>query len=242
MGFGLLLIGYIFSFVATIGLGEYMFAGMLLGGFIMYLGLCELRRYCPTFLYALIGSILIILCSVYKAGVWIDGWMCLELPVFSSPAQYVFNWIKIALYFIFDITMLYGIADLSQRVDYPETKEKAFRNMAFVVVFNLFQLLTFMPFITSLDDENRNTVMTLLMIFQAIYSIINTLLIFKCYAMICPAGQEEMPRKPSRFEFVNKMRAIRDAKEEKAIEEAKNYFEEKLRKKNAKKKSKHKKK
>ena len=52
--------------------------------------------------------------------------------------------------------------------------------------------------------------------------------------MICPAGQEDMPRKPSRFAFVNKFREIRDAKEEKAIEDMKNYYEDKLRAKNAK--------
>ena len=35
MGFGLLLIGYIFAFTAAIGLGPYYFAGMVLGGFLM---------------------------------------------------------------------------------------------------------------------------------------------------------------------------------------------------------------
>ena len=51
MGFGLLLIGYIIAYVAAIGFGPYMFAGTLIGGFIMFLGLSELRRYAPTFVY-----------------------------------------------------------------------------------------------------------------------------------------------------------------------------------------------
>ena len=37
MGFGLLLVGYVFAFVATIGMGPYAFAGALRGGFIMFL-------------------------------------------------------------------------------------------------------------------------------------------------------------------------------------------------------------
>ena len=58
MGFGLLLIGYMFAFVAGAGMGNYLFAGMLIGGFLMYLGLSELRKYSPAFIFALIGSIL----------------------------------------------------------------------------------------------------------------------------------------------------------------------------------------
>jgi hypothetical protein len=60
--------------------------------------------------------------------------------------------------------------------------------------------------------------------------------------LICPEGQEDMPRKKSRFAFINKFREIRDAKDEKAMEEMKNYYEEKLRKKNEKNNSKKKKK
>ena len=76
--------------------------------------------------------------------------------------------------------------------------------------------------------------MTLLMIMQVIYAFFNVLLIFKCYAMICPEGEEDMQRKPSRFEFVNKMRKKQDEREQKAIESTKEYFEKKLEKRNQK--------
>ena len=56
--------------------------------------------------------------------------------------------------------------------------------------------------------------------------------------MICPAGQEDMSRKKSRFEFINKFHERVDEKEEKAIESAKQYYEDKLRAKNEKKKNK----
>ena len=242
MGFGLLLIGYVFSFVALPGLGGYAFAGMLIGGFIMYLGLCELRKYSPVFIYALIASILIIICSVFKCGVWLNGWLDLGVGLFGEGVGPVLDWIKFILYALFDFSMLYGIADLSSRVDYPDTRKKAFENMVYVGIFVVFQLIMLMPFVDKVGDENMGVLMTLLVIVQVIYTLFNAFLIFKCYAMICPAGQEDMPRKPSRFAFVNRFREIRDAKEEKAIDEMKNYYEDKLRKKNAKKKSKKKKK
>ena len=64
MGFGLLLVGYTFAFVARVGLGDYIFAGMLLGSFLMYLGLSELRKYSPGCIYSQILSILIFFLSV----------------------------------------------------------------------------------------------------------------------------------------------------------------------------------
>ena len=66
MGFGLLLVGYIFAFVATIGMGPYAFAGVLVGGFIMFLGLCELYKYGPAFLYAIIANVILLICTFYE--------------------------------------------------------------------------------------------------------------------------------------------------------------------------------
>ena len=240
MGFGLLLVGYTFAFVARVGLGDYIFAGMLLGSFLMYLGLSELRKYSPGCIYSQILSILIFFLSVFGALIWLDSAFFLELGIGNASNKLIYEWLKFILGLLFNVALLFGIIDVSNRVDFSETRVKAMRNLVFVGVFNLFQLLMLFPIPFILEDKAFFN--TLLLILQLIYSIMNAFLLFNCYAMICPAGQEDMPRKPSRFAFVNKMRAIRDAKEEKAIEDMKNYYEEKLKAKNAKKKSKKKKK
>lgn len=240
MGFGLLLIGYTFAFVARVGLGDYIFAGMLLGGFLMYLGLSELKKYSPVCIYPQILSILIFFLSLFGALIWTDSTFMLELGVGTEQNKLVYEWLKFILGLLFNVALLLGIIDVSNRVDYPETKTKAMRNLVFVGVFNIFQLLMLFPIPFILSDKGFFN--TLLLIIQLIYTLANAFLLFKCYAMICPAGQEDMPRKPSKFAFVNKIRAIRDAKEEKAIEDMKNYYEDKLKAKNAKKKSKKKKK
>ena len=227
MGFGPLLVGYIFTYLVTLGLGDYLFAGMLVGGFIMFLGLCELRKYCPTFLYAIIGSVFIILCSFYETAAWV-----LNIGIDSASISRAFDYVEVGINLWFNMSLLYGIADLSRRVEYPETREKAYRNMVFVGVFNVMQILLLIP--NTVFDRDKGFFMTLLMIFQIIYAFFNVLLIFKCYAMICPEGEEDMQRKPSRFEFVNKMREKQDEREQKAIESTKEYFEKKLEKRNQK--------
>ena len=235
MGFGLLLIGYMFAFLATAGLGPYIFAGLLLGSVFMFFGIKELRKYDPVFIYALIGDILLFICSLIIGGVWAIGkFTSIDVTVLST----VISFVKIAVCIFFEMSLLYGVADLSKRVDYPDTRQKAITNIIYVSIFNAYQIFTLTPIVTSMSEENKKTALTILMIAQVIYTAINAFLFFKCYAMICPAGQEDMPRKPSRFAFVNKFREIRDAKEEKAIEDMKNYYEEKLRTKNAKRNSK----
>ncbi len=239
MGFGLLLIGYMFAFLATAGLGPYIFAGLLLGSVFMFFGLKELRKYDPVFIYALIGDVLLFICSLFSASAWaLESFTSIDTGIYST----VISFVKIALCLFFEISMLYGIADLSKRVDYPDTRQKAITNMIYVGVYNAFQIFTLTPIVTSLDGANKSTTLTILMIAQVIYTAINSFLIFKCYAMICPAGQEDMPYKKSKFAFINKFREIRDAKDEKAISEMKNYYENKLKNKNAKRNSKKKKK
>ena len=229
MGFGLLLIGYIFAITAKIGLGPYHFAGMALGGFLTYLGLSELKKYSPVFIYAQIVNVALILCSFFKTLIWANDSFALSLSLLNDNVALGYQFVEFGITLLFDLTLLYGIADLARRVDLDEIKGKAYRNMIFVGVYYVYQIVMFFPIANDI-------LMSFLPILQLIYSAINALLIFKCYAMICPEGDEEMPRKPSRFAFINKIRAEREAREQKAIEETKQYYEN--RNKNKKKKKK----
>ena len=235
MGFGLLLIGYIIAYVSAVGYGPYLFAGLLIGGVIMFLGLRELRKYAPTFVYAIVADTLLLICALYGLLVWMETQLSIPIGVQAWNLGVFFDWAEIVIGFVFNIAMLYGIADLSRRVEYPDTRVKAYRNMIFVVLFNVLQVVLTLP-IKALD-KGRSSMLVVLLIFQLAYTVINAILIFKCYAMICPEGQEDMKRKKSRFEFVNKINKIHDERDEQVIEGTKKYFEDRLNKKNQKSKS-----
>ena len=126
-------------------MGNYLFAGMLIGGFLMYLGLSELRKYSPAFIFALIGSILIILCSFWGTAVWLDSFLSLGWGISSGIFATVYDWIKFVVNFAFNIAMLYGIADISRRVELIEMRQKAVRNMIYLAVFNVYQIILFFP-------------------------------------------------------------------------------------------------
>ena len=76
MGFGLLLIGYTVAYLFPIGLGglgNYAFAGLLIGYFLCYLGLSELKKYTPVFNYAFVISIILTAFSLFETLVGLDN-------------------------------------------------------------------------------------------------------------------------------------------------------------------------
>lgn len=233
MGFGLLLIGYTFAYLITIGLGTYAFAGMIVGHFLMYLALGELKKYSPAFIYAYALSVLLIICSGFECVSGIDSMLSLGLSLSSTSIAGVFDTTRFLLDAAFNVAFLYGIIDLSKRVDYTDTKDKAYRNMIFVGIFYIFQII--MSAISKNPTENyakyASFMMTVALLLKLILVFFNIGLIFKCYAFICPSADLDMKRKPSRFAFINKIREKTDANEERAIEDTKRYFEEKAKKK-----------
>ena len=98
----------------------------------------------------------------------------------------------------------------------------------------IFQLLLYaVPSIANVENQMPTK---FLILFTLAAYIINLLLLYSCYNNICPAG-EEMGReqKPSRFEFVNRMRAKVQEKEERAVRESLEYIQQRQERKNQKK-------
>ncbi len=62
---------------------------------------------------------------------------------------------------------------------------------------------------------------------QFVWAIFNAINIFTCYMYICPEGDEDMERKPSRFGFVNDIRAKMEERDARARERENAYKEQK---------------
>ncbi len=221
MGFGILFLGYCIAAIFSM-LGTYSFIGMLIGYVMMFWALSELRKYAPTFLYAIIACVLMIFCSFFESFAGIDTLLRLGMLTNMQWLGDTFEIIEFVIELIFNIALLYGIADLARRVDFPDIRVKAFRNMIFVGIYNCFQLFLFLPF--DFIQNDLSFLYSLLVILMLVYTALNLALIFKCYAFICPQGDEEMERKPSRFEFINKINARNDAKEQETLD----YYNKKI--------------
>ena len=68
------------------------------------------------------------------------------------------------------------------------------------------------------------------LILYFVWIIFNLVLIYSCYARICDESDVDMEQKPSRFAFVNKMRAESEERSRAAAERQAKYKEEKRKK------------
>ena len=75
-----------------------------------------------------------------------------------------------------------------------------------------------------------------LLLFLLVGYLLVSMLLFRCYQHICPEGEEYgKPRKPSRFAFVNRMRAKADARDEQMYQDAQDMMKRKMEKRREKK-------
>jgi hypothetical protein len=68
-------------------------------------------------------------------------------------------------------------------------------------------------------------------VLQFVWAIFNLINLFGCYMYICPEGDEDMERRPSRFGFVNDMRQKMDERDKQAREREADLRERKKKKK-----------
>ena len=81
-------------------------------------------------------------------------------------------------------------------------------------------------FISPGDEGFTHFLTQLSLALHLVCALFNLWLLFGCYRQICPEGEEDMAPKPSRFAFVNRMRAKQEERERKAQEETEAYLRE----------------
>ena len=101
----------------------------------------------------------------------------------------------------------------------------AFRNLVFWAGYYILYVIALLPFPFAKAYTTYFSAPVLLLYLACI--ILNLYLIFSCYARICDSEDVEMERKPSRFAFVNRMRA--ESEERRRLKEARYAEQERLR-------------
>ena len=247
MGFGLLLVGYTVAYLFSIGLGgleNYAFAGYLVGYFLCYMGLSELKKYSPKFFYALVISICLTACGFFETLAGLDNLLSLGLNISSNSVYTALGYVRFFLDLIFNISLLYGIIDISKRVDYEPTRNAAYRNLIFVVIAYAFEIFRMAASMLAYDSikSYMSAILAASVIVKIFYIFLNVLTIFKCYAFICPSEDVDMKRKESKVGFINKLHERNEQKEKENMELSRKFYEDRLKKKSEKAKSKKKKK
>ncbi|MBP3437301.1 MAG: hypothetical protein J6K61_05295 [Clostridia bacterium] len=209
MGFGFLFVGYLLTFNIAYSSYTDIFAFLL-----MLLGLSTLSRYAKSFRSALFAGIPTAALSLVlfgeRIGVLLGFWA--ESAAFLSYTGIVASLCKV----VFLCFVLQGVAEIAEETDIPVLRLRALRNRIFTLLFLAFDFL-----LESGVFERLSVFLALLtviyLLYGLVYTFLNAKLFFECYIWICLEGDEEMSRAPSRFAFINKLRAWEDKQDEKTL-------------------------
>jgi hypothetical protein len=220
MGWGLLFFGYFLEFV--LGMNS-MFAPFVhvIGYALMAVGINGLRRYCRSFGRAYICALVLLLLGIWRMFVGVDEMFSLQLPFLLDGITQTVNWADFAVMILFHVFLALSVKELALRVSVSKNAVRAMRNLiAFALYAGCYLLLSIVPALKVLIP------VTLLL--RLFWAICNCVMLYSCYMHIAPANEHE-ERPPSRFAFVNRMRAAFAAREQKAIEADRVYHAEHAR-------------
>lgn len=220
MGFGVLFCGYLIAFLLS--LNPFAALTRLIGYAICLAALIRLHRHnrwfafthavCyPMIIFALVGT-----ASELCGRLMGDG-----APAALTSAAGVLEHGLGVLILLFHLFLLLAIFTIAQDTGLEDIAKGARRRMALFAAYAVLYLIWLLP--VGLEASYMATLGIVIMAMQLLWTLLDLVLIFRCYMWICLEGDEEMLRRPSRFAFINRFHEKLDAKNEKAMAEAVEY-------------------
>jgi len=228
MGFGLLFIGYIATYLLYLAGGYGCFPAMI-GCFVMLYALTKIAEYEPRFKYAFFAVIPLTICWGYFAAIEIAALFGGILPGFLSwgGTKNTVIYIKTFFDLVYHVALLTSIAKIAEDTGISKTRTAAFRNL---IIYAIFFVAEIIDHFTPVTSEYSLYIFLAVMFLWLAGLVLNGICIFSCYMKICDEGDLEMEAKPSRFKIINDLRAEYDRREKKAQKENREYHIEKLKK------------
>ncbi|MCQ2430402.1 MAG: hypothetical protein MJ192_08730 [Clostridia bacterium] len=235
MGFGLLLCGYFILTFMSFAAGEYAFAAYIIGGTVCFFAASKLYEYKHRFAITVGTSLAYILIGVYYGVVCMDHLLLWELPVTSAAVIRVMDEILFAVELVHILGALWAVYELASQVGVERVRSGVERNFAFVAVSAVGELAMhiFLPGASVDDpgtDQNLRALIGILILIRLVTYLLNVWLFYRCYQLICPAGEENgRPDKKSRFKFINDINEKLDEKAQRAMNENIEYQKQKAK-------------
>ena len=214
MGFGILFIGYILTFLMSFVSYGYFFE--LIGALLMVYAFTKLSEYNSKFKFAFVAALPLVITALAITVINLMGISGYDLSDHILTKTILPN-CKIYFNAVFHATMFFAVSDIAIDTECPRIRNAAYRNMIIYGVYFVLQIVVQMPFV--LGDRN---------IFRAVGIIGNALwllwlaldgiMLFSCYMQICDSDDTEMKAKPSKFAAINQLRRDFDEKEQRARE------------------------
>ncbi len=214
MGFGLLFFGY---FAATLmSINQVGFVARLVGYIIVIIASCKLSKYNRSFNALTLSAVPMLAVSVLLAignvsELLYDALLIQSQP-FGESYMLVCGYAEMIAFLLFNTALIYALRAISIETGVLRNAAAALRNLIFVFAYVILNVASKLPFSFA---KYLSLPAGLIYLF---FIVLNVILIFSCYARICDECDVDMERKPSRFAFVNKMRAESEERAKEAAE------------------------
>lgn len=220
MGFGYLFLGYLIAYVLYFTVQAFGVGGLalLIGYGAMLLGLVGLTGYQRSFAIAKWLCLPLLLLSLYRLMNDLGTMFLWDLPIFESSVVTVLSWVEFAFVIIFQFAILYGVREIAAEVELLHIATKAVRNAIFVSLYAVVYLFANGIFVG--NAEIRGYFSFPLVITELVYLLFNLLLLLSCTKNICAEGQEDVPKTPHRFEWLNRLDRSYERTRQKNIDDA----------------------
>ena len=196
MGFGYLLVGYILSFVFT--LGKVYFFQDIIGALVMMVGLSKLALHQNNFLRAMWCDIGYLMISTVRVFLMMFG-ILKEEGILNTVFAVLIPMASLVMQFFLFAGIFYLAKEVELEKESLRAKGSLMRILSYYILHIIAVLIT--PF---LGNTVGNITGLLVVIFGLVMLLMNVSLIFSCYCGMCLSGEENGVRAPSRFEWVNK--------------------------------------
>ena len=232
MGWGILFLAYFMAFFVPL---SYLH---LIGYAVVAWALIKLKDYRPAFMNAVWWLIPLSVCCAYH--IFCNVWELLpgfgvavpELTFINNTVTAIVCIVESALIFCFHFVLLRQVRGFASELELPGIAKRSDWGLWLVSIQCSCYILAMILELVGWGLDLFSAIAALLQFAWAIFNLIN---LFTCYMYICPEGDEDMERKPSRFAFVNEFREKMDERDRRAKEKEAAYMEQKKNKKNKKK-------
>ncbi len=216
MGFGLLFLGYLLAFLMSLNAYGYAFA--ILGYYIIFCALQKLSEYKHSFSYSLFPLAIMTLLRIFELIISVSQKTGLTpLTDIASAIERFLSLSTISTLitistFVFSVLLFISITEIADSVELPELVSKGKFNIGVRTVYILTYLVAVL--LPAIFNINTGILMPILIVFELVCHLLALSLIYKCFFRICAPEDVDMPIKPSRFKFINDMRAKKEEKAE----------------------------
>lgn len=194
MGFGLLFIGYIFTFIGALALPISQYTYVIGTGIILY----SLKK-------LILENKMFVASAIFSGVLEIFSIVVIFLNLFQPQNNLndVFSTVQMIMSIILNALLLLSIFIISKEVGATKIQSKSIVNMVVTSIALVFIILSVI-----LPDANaRSRCLLVGYIAMIVYTVFTSMTVFSCYASICYEGDENMEKETGNkpFDFLNKI-------------------------------------